>query len=143
MPGFASINGSPVLDMDLYLPRVGAWHADVQADNSTSLASGTPVQLVVGDATFVGTVYRGVEYATRARARVVAGSARLFRTVAKPKSYQGASARQILSDVLAAAGEMLSASADPNLLGRVPERWVVSQQGCEDVGENLPRGGAL
>lgn len=123
---FCTVNGAPVLAGSVNLPRVGVFTVDVElpapADGSTTLSGRAQVQLGAA-LSFSGTFARsGLDGRGRVRARIVGGGAGLGKTLV-PRSYLGVPMRIPLADILADAGEKLSASSDQGLLGFQMPAW--------------------
>lgn len=101
------------------MPRVGAWHADIEVDTG-SLDSA--VTLDVEGQLFQGTAVRAAPFSGRTRARVVGGGGTLSRTLG-PKNYvRGPKVRAIVTDVLGGA-EALSPESNAGVLGAELSRW--------------------
>jgi hypothetical protein len=119
---FCTVNGSPMLEGTINLPRIGVWTADVELPAPESLPTGGAM-ITLGTQTFVGTFARtGFDGRGRMRARIVGGAAGLGGTLA-PKSYLGVPLRIPLQDVLTDAGERLSSAADQDTLGFQVPAW--------------------
>jgi hypothetical protein len=118
---FCTVNGSPVLEGEIGLPRIGVWQADVELP-----AAGAPtgrVTLALGTQKMVGTVTRsGPDGRGRQRMRIVGGAGGFAKTLA-PKSYYATPFRLPLLDVLTDAGEQLAPSADPGILAAQMPAW--------------------
>jgi hypothetical protein len=119
---FCTLNGLRVLRGSLVLPRTGRWHADLVVDTNAALTG--PVKIAFGDGamTFSGTVYRGSVFADTFHCRIVAGANGLAKKL-PAKFYQGVPLRLPLQDLLAEAGETMSASADEAVLARLLPKW--------------------
>lgn len=127
MPAFCTVAGLNVLDGLVYLPRTGVWHADLNVDSFSPLSGSVSIQL--GSQTLNGTVTRsGSDVSKRLRVRIVGGNAGLGK-VLPPKSYWQVPLRIPLTDAITGAGETLSATADPNLLGMQLLAWSCMQGG--------------
>lgn len=125
---FALLNGSPVIQATVGIPRVGAWHADIRVDRGTELAGS--VTLTIADGlTFVGTIHRSGLWLDTLSLRMVAGADGLGKT-AKPRHYRQTSLRTVLSDLLATAGERLSATSDAATLALTFPFWTTIGQTC-------------
>lgn len=119
---YCTVNGAPVLEGVVTLPRIGVWQADVELPASGALSGRATVD-IGGVLTLVGTFARsGVDGRGRVRARIVAGAAGLGRTLA-PKSYFGVPLRIPLTDVLVDAGEQISPMADVQVLAQQLPAW--------------------
>lgn len=135
----------PIERLELALPRLGAWRADVV------LASGSPpegeVTMIVGDLTLAGYVERGgLDSADRPHL-VVVGGAGWERPLEDPLSYQsdaGVRLRTVLSDLAALAEEPLEQPADTSVgqhFEAIPSRSGDTR--LRDVLESLRRAGHL
>lgn len=124
-------NGIGVYRGVVSLPRVGAWHADLEVDTTDALTGA--VAMEAGGITFRGTVSRGASYLGVAHVRVVGGADGL-RKRAKPVHYVHPQVRTPLGDLLRAAGETLSATVLPAILNRQLEAWTVLDA---PIGEQL------
>jgi hypothetical protein len=124
----ATLNGVPVLEAAVMLPKAGVWHAQVQTDGPTALGASV---LAIGGVGFLGMAMRGGEYGGRAGVRLIGGAAGLSRPVV-PAHYRAAQLRTPLKDVLDAAGETLSASTSEALLSR-PLDWVLASANCAEA----------
>lgn len=103
MSYFASVNGLQVVGGSLLIPLVGAWTADLQLATDQQLSG--PAQVVIGNLTLQGFVYRAKPYGGQVRARLVGGAGG-WRTPIKPQGYgisQGVKLSTVLQDAAAAA----------------------------------------
>lgn len=105
-------NGYPVIELRLALPRVGAWVADVELDSEDGLTGSCSLEDGAGNV-FLGTVRppSGVQVG-RTLARIVGGKGGLSRQLSV-RHYLSISARQVVGDLLAEAGETLDPYSDP------------------------------
>src|SRR5690606_41336452 len=118
MPSTA--NNRPLLSATITMPRVGAWHADVEVDGTKALDG--PVRLVVSGQEFIGHTVRSNPLAGRVRARIVGGGGQLSREV-EPRNYANSvSVRTVLADILG-DGERLSPQSDPGVLAITLAKW--------------------
>ncbi len=110
----------PVLSMRLTLPIVGAWvlTAELDGDETPSGA----IELAQGDVRLAGTVVRAASVAGSVRLTAVGGAGGLH-TELGARSYQGATVRDVVSDLLAAAGERLDASSSRGILESALPYW--------------------
>jgi len=122
----ATLNGFDVLEARVSLPRVGAWQADVRVDKPDGI-DGAATLIIDGGLTFAGTVARGGAFLEATWLRIGAGADGL-RKQARPKFYNATALRIVLSDLLATAGEKLSATADPRTLGARLDGWTTIAQ---------------
>ena len=105
-------NGRDVLYGTIELPLSGAWYADLFFDNEDATGLTGPCQIIVdGGFTLNGTSFRSAEFLNYRGIRVMAGAAGLG-NMAKGQDYQNTSIGTVLRDLLRAAGETLSSTAD-------------------------------
>jgi hypothetical protein len=123
---FALLNGAPVFHGTISIPRVGAWTADLAVDKHEAI-TGACKLVIDGGLTLVGTAARTGVWQDTARLRVVAGGAGLGK-VAKPRHYRRTTMRVVLQDLLGAAGEKLSPTADAGTLALTFPAWVTLAQ---------------
>jgi hypothetical protein len=122
---FASVNGSPILEGTISLPRVGIWTAEVElpapSDGAKTLTGRAAIAL--GSLSFIGTfAHTGLDGHGRLRAAIVGGGAGMG-TLLAAKSYIGPTLRLPLQDVLTDAGEKLSPTSDPGVLAFQMPAW--------------------
>jgi hypothetical protein len=120
---FCLLQDKPVLDVKVSLPRLGVWHADVSVD-SPELLSGR-VTLALDGFELSGTIRHGGVTSDTGLYRLAAGGGGL-NTSATPKAYNSTTARIVLQDLLATAGETLSPSVDSSLLAALLPFWVTT-----------------
>lgn len=115
-----------VVEGSISLPRYGVWHADLllSSNDASPFSKGSAVKISIADGALElsGTCRYGANYLESVRVRIVGGAGGLSQD-AKPKHYQGVSARDVLSDLLGAAGETLSSTADAGVLATRFDRW--------------------
>lgn len=116
-----TIGDLDILSCDLRMPRMGVWHADVEADGDTAL-SGAVVIDIEGD-TFRGTIVRSDLNGGRVLSKVAAGAGGMATAVAAKHYSTGPTVKQVVTDILTAAGESLSATSDATILGKRLTRW--------------------
>ena len=141
MSHWSEISGERVVAGSLWIPKCGAWVADV----STALPSALfgSVTLTVGDLSLVGTIVRQGAYAGSRTFRVVGGAGR-WATALPARSYTLASGlplATVLGDLAAECGETLglvaggylgtsfvrlAGPANRTLLNLAPDWWVDS-----------------
>ncbi len=129
---YLTANGLPVFRATIALPQLGRWSAevDVDADDADDLTGTVTLEAEDGSLTLVGTAYvppggvvqAGTSDDGRTRVKLVAGAAGLFAAV-DAKAYEGVPLRLVLDDLLAAAGETLSDTADTDTLNHYLPRW--------------------
>lgn len=118
---FVTLNGTPVYDGVICIPRMGAWTADLAIDQDVAVTG--PCTLAIdGGLTLVGTAERTGVWLGTARLQVVAGANGL-RKMATPRHYRQTTLRMVLQDLLAAAGERLSGTADATTLALTFPGW--------------------
>lgn len=119
-------NGYGVVSADLIGPISRAWTVDLTADlsDASKLTGAVTVDINDGALQYKGTAVAVDVFADTVRARIVAGAAGLSKQ-ATPKFYQSPSIKIILQDLLAAAGETLSSTADSSVLGSRLQTWTV------------------
>lgn len=112
MTFFASANGFQIVSGSLLIPLVGAWTADVVLATADALTG--QVEVVLGNLTLLGTVYRSDPYGGQTRARLVGGYGG-WRTTIPPQGYgtsSGVKLSTVIGDAAAACGEQISIFAD-------------------------------
>jgi hypothetical protein len=119
------VNDRAAIEATICMPRVGAWHADIRVDQATDITGRATISVFDGRLTLTGTVSVGGVWQDAVHLRVVGGGDGLRKT-ARPKHYNSITARIVLSDLLAAAGEQLAASADPTTLTRSLGAWTTN-----------------
>jgi hypothetical protein len=113
--------GFALVRVDLDLPRLGAWTADLVIASESVLEG--KVEIRIGSSlVLAGTVSRGRTYRGLAHARVVAGANGL-RSKVTPKHYTTPTLRKVVNDVLADAGEALAPSSDTAVLNTQLFNW--------------------
>lgn len=115
MSYFASCAGLQIVSGSLMVPLVGAWTADLTLPGGQQVSG--QVEVVIGNLTLQGTVYRSEVYGGQVRARVVGGFAG-WRTQAPPQGYGSGNGLQlstVLNDLAAAVGERMNVVADTNI----------------------------
>jgi hypothetical protein len=123
---FATLNGIPVFHGTICIPRVGAWSGDLAVDKQEAI-TGACTLAIDGGLTLVGTAARSGVWLDTARLRVVAGAGGLGKT-ARPQHYRQTTMRVVLQDLLATAGERLSATADASTLALTFPAWTTIAQ---------------
>lgn len=119
---YCTVNGAPVLECVVTLPRIGVWTADVEMPAAQAL-SGRATIALGSSLTLAGTFTRsGLDGRGRTRARIVGGAGGLGKTLV-PKSYVSVPLRIPVSDVLSDAGEQLSNTADAGVLSTQLPAW--------------------
>lgn len=124
---FLTANGLPVTSGEIVVPRTGHWQATLTVDGGPDDISkvGGAVSLAFdGGPTWKGTARAPGLAAPNGplRLRVVGGAGKLGTSIAG-QSYRQAAVRQLVSQLLEAAGEQLSPTSDQALLARILTRW--------------------
>lgn len=115
-----------VISLKLTRARVGTWVADVLFDDPSPRAG--RVSLVASNGqTYVGTIDRGGEFEDTDRTRVIGGAGGMSKP-ATPRQYSNPTVRIVLGDLLAAAGETLSSTADQDVLATEIAAWTTSAE---------------
>lgn len=112
MSFFASVAGNEIVGGHLLIPLVGAWTADLHL--ATDQAISGPVEVVIGNLTLQGFVFRSDAYGGQTRARLVGGFGG-WRTPISAQGYgsaQGVKLSTVLQDAASACGEQLDVFAD-------------------------------
>lgn len=93
-----TLNGQPVLELDLHLPLNGAWSAEIQVATDTEVNQGDTIVLGLPDLELTGRVVRAGIFAERLRVRITGGS--VDWGAAQPvKHYKQTTADQVVEDV--------------------------------------------
>jgi hypothetical protein len=126
-------NGQGAIDTRQVATRIGAWHFDLLVDQPDALTGQVRIIIdtddqaagIVAGQVFIGTAVRSGSFVDTAHVRVVAGAGGLG-TSATPRHYNGVSVAVVLGDLLAAAGETLSATADQAVLSTGLDAWTTT-----------------
>lgn len=113
---FATLAGNQIVRGSVTIPMYGTWTADVWLADATVL-EGT-VSLVIGDLSLKSTITRGGPYTGQASYRLVGGAGGWRKTVMIERPYQtpfGVKASNVLKDVAARVGEVVSVTSDRTL----------------------------
>lgn len=127
----SALNGLPISQGELLKPYEGAWVADLTVITDTPIRGAVKLQML--GQTYSGTVVTdpasqrvnsGI-YAGQCYLRVVGGAGGLTKTVEpNTASYDfGATAQQVLADLLGLVGERLADDIAPELLARQLPKW--------------------
>jgi hypothetical protein len=138
-------NGFPIVAADFVLPATRVWHIDMTVDcgDASKLNGAVDVDIADGQLIFSGTASIEDVFNGTARARVIAGKGGMAKP-AQPKSYQQVTVKVILGDLLGAAGESQSATADVAVLATQLDNWCVTLMPVADaVGLLLDHVGAV
>lgn len=124
-----TINGFGVIRGVLSFPRVGAWHADLEVDESKAMSGKVTVDIGGGALTLQATISKGGLYNGINSMRIVGGADGMRATV-KPKHYVRPQFRLVLSDLLKTAAEVdaggnaaISSTASTTILNKALSAW--------------------
>lgn len=115
MAFFASCAGLQITAGTLMIPLMGAWTADLHLATTTAVSG--PVEVIIGNLTLNGAVFRSEAYGGQIRARLVGGFGG-WRTSIPPQGYgssAGVSLTTILNDAATACGEQVSVTNDTSV----------------------------
>jgi hypothetical protein len=115
-----TIDGAGAYEAQLFSARAGAWHVDLRVPDED--AKQGRVTVVIGSRTLSGTAVRTGAFAGSTQVRVAAGAGGLG-VSARPRHYDSPSVRIVLADLMADAGEALSATSDAAVLALALESW--------------------
>lgn len=113
-------NGEPVLALRLTLPVQGVWVASMQVSSDVDM-SGT-LTLEQDVVRYTGAILAGKSVNGVVQLEAVGGAGGLGKTLAA-RSYQSATARAIVTDLLASVGERLDSSATRSVLSASFAYW--------------------
>jgi hypothetical protein len=125
---FATLNGLPVIEGTIGMPRVGAWHASLSVDTQDVIAGACTLAIEDG-LTLVGNAHRSGVWLDTGELRMVGGAGGLAKP-ARPAHYRSASLQAVLADILATAGEQLAASSSADVLTLGFPHWTTIAQSC-------------
>lgn len=136
MSAFATVDGAPVIDLKLTMPRVGVWVFEAGLDTDAPPAEGKRVAIEIGSQLSLS----GSAEVSQARfgasvTRVRAGAGGLGK-VCTPKHYKSVPLKLVLSDLLSTSGEQLDTTAEQAVLNAQLAQWTVLAQ---HVGPQLTR----
>lgn len=118
-----TLNGVPILEARVQMPSSGAWTADVVLPTDGGPGDMASATLDFGALQLVGTAVRGGSYLGASMVRLVGGGAGLGTQMA-PKEYRGVPLSIPLKEILAAAGDTLSAASEADALSYNLPRWL-------------------
>lgn len=122
------LGGQDCIETRILMPRTGAWVLDAVVDDPDQVSTVTrsiSISINDGALTLTGTAARAGVFVDTGHVRIVAGAGGLGLSAA-PKHYNGVSVGVILGDLLAAAGEALSSTADNGILSTGLDAWDAS-----------------
>ena len=120
-----TLGGQDCVETRLLTPRTGAWRLDAIVDDPNAVSTVTKsITVVVNDGAInlVGTAARAGVFVDTGHVRIVAGAGGLGLS-GTPQHYNGVSVGVVLGDLLATAGETLSATADQSILSAGLDAW--------------------
>jgi hypothetical protein len=124
---FLQVNGCDCVRGRIVLPLTGAWVADVVCDPQSSVGSfpnpGSSATVLFGQQSFQGVVRRASNPFGTIFARLIGGAGGLP-SVLPPLAYQNTTVKQVVSDLLSAAGESLSPMSDPSVVSQSLPFWI-------------------
>jgi len=112
---FASCAGLQIVSGSLLIPLVGTWSAELALATQQPVSG--KVEIVIGNLTLQGTVFRSSVYGGQVKALVVGGAAG-WRTQASAQGYgsgTGVMLSTVLNDLAAAVGETVNVFADTSI----------------------------
>ncbi len=115
MSYFATCAGLQIVAGSLMIPLIGAWTADLTLATDQQVSG--QVEVVIGNLTLQGTIYRSEFYGGQVRARLVGGYAG-WRKQAPPQGYgsgTGLKLSTVLNDLAAAVGERINIFAETSV----------------------------
>lgn len=115
-----TLNGAPVVEATIHVPRVGNWSAELLI-NADSPPSGAAALEMFG-ASWSGYVLRSGELAGRISVLLVGGAGGLWHQL-EPRGYQGVPLGLVLRELLRDAGEQLAPSSTPAVLATALDHW--------------------
>lgn len=124
-------NKLAVIESTIVMPRMGDWTADLVIDTQAALTGRVTIE-IAGGLTLVGAVRRGDVFADTGHTLITAGNDGLRRTV-RPKHYKDPNLRTVLADLLRAANETLSSTADSATLATSYPAWTTVAQPVGDA----------
>lgn len=125
-----TLNGTNVSEANVYLPRMGVWHADLLVDRQDLQLAQCLVNFEDSGIVMNGVALRQGVFAEYLRVRVIGGTGGMYKSVTVAKSYRNVPVSAIASDICAAAGETLNLQSDSTTMNSVVPYWVQIQQGC-------------
>lgn len=120
--GLLTCNGAPVISLRMVRPALGCWIAELAVDAEDGFDGQVEIVDEDGPVTYSGAVVRGGVVVQTWSGIVVGGTGGL-RTDLPARHYQGATVREIATDLLRAAGEALDATSTPAILGLRLDYW--------------------
>lgn len=114
-----AFNGQPATGAKVTMPRVGAWHADISADDDVAVPTGR-VTIQIDGEDFVGTWVRGRSFVGRTPVRIVGGGGGLSRQLEAKNYSSGPSVRMVVKEILGSEETLSSTSSEEILSSVVP-----------------------
>lgn len=119
---YATLNGAPVLEAQVQIPRLGAWHATLRVD-ADAIPTGR-ASLVVGGVALSGTARPAASGMVHGTAYVfLVGGAGRLRDTLPPAAYRNTPLSVPIRDVLSVVGESLAPESDAAALATNLSAW--------------------
>lgn len=115
MTSFATLGGVPIVSGSLVIPLYGMWAGDVRV--ATGVEMPDSVEIVLGNLTMVGHVYRQRAFAGATSCRLVAGTGG-WREMVTARQYYfagGVPLRMVIQDVAKEVGETAVVDSDESI----------------------------
>lgn len=126
MEAFITLGGRPVVELAMGMPRIGVWWAQCAlADNEPAPAG--KLELDLNGYALTGSVLRSAVNSGTPIAMIAGGGGALS-TKLRPKSYRQQTLRLILTDILGAAGDVVSSDSEAAVLGTIIPAWVIANR---------------
>jgi hypothetical protein len=106
-----TFDSRPCVQASVFLPRIGAWTADIESDDPAAPAA-TAMLVLDGALSLRGTVVRGGVEVDRWRGRIVGGAGGLQRDL-PPAALRDTTLAAVLEEAVRAAGETLATGVSP------------------------------
>lgn len=115
-------NGAPVVGMRLTLPQSGLWVASLEVDSDEALEGALTLTQAVSGASYIGHIVAAGVVAGTCRLEAVGGSGGLTGELAA-RSYRDATARTVISELLASVGETLDGTSTRSVMTTALSYW--------------------
>lgn len=121
-----TVNGKPVLAMRLTLPVSGVWVASIEADAEEAITGAVTIKQSDSSASYAGYAVRSGELSGTCYLECIGGAGGLAGDV-EARSYRDVTARTVVAEALAAAGEALASTSTRSVLDTALAFWTRSQ----------------
>jgi hypothetical protein len=128
----AELNGLPVIRGSIHMPQLGAWTADLVLDTPNDVI-GAATLVLDGGLSLAGFAARSGQFQATEYVRLIGGAGGLTKQ-ARIQHYRNTTVRAVVSDLVRAAGETLSSTAEVATLGLQLLAWT---QWAQPVGAAL------